>query len=68
VKRCIIDQLPAHRQMSYEQRIEQIAKGGLRLNYPKLKFIYKKLGVPSEQYKEPVNEYQKKENFWKQFE
>ena len=68
IKRCIIDQLPAHRQMSYENRIDQISKGGLKLNYPKLKFIYKKLGISSEQYKEPANEYQKRENFWKQFE
>lgn len=46
-------------------------KGGLKINYPKLKFLYKKLGVPKEQYKEQVADasaFTKKENFNKQFE
>ena len=38
--------------MSYEQRVEQISTAGLKINYAKLKFLYKKLGVPKEQYKE----------------
>lgn len=58
--------------MSYESRIEQIVKGGLKINYPKLKFLYKKLGVPKDQYKEKSTENQmlftKKENMMKQFE
>ena len=48
-----------------------MSKNGLKLNYPKLKFLYKKLGIPRDQYKETVEEtaaYQKKETFNKQYE
>jgi len=52
--------------MSYEQRVDQINKAGLKINYPKLKFLYKKLGVPKDQYKENIQEnmsqFQKKES------
>ena len=58
--------------MSYEQRVDQINKAGLKINYPKLKFLYKKLGVPKDQYKENIQEnmsqFQKKESLNKQFE
>lgn len=55
LKKLIIDQLDAHKNLTYEQRVDQICKGGLRINYPKLKFFYKKLGVIKEQYKERIN-------------
>lgn len=52
IKKLVIDQLSQHKNKSYETRIEIIQKGGLKINYPKLKFLYKKLGVPKDQYKE----------------
>ncbi len=42
--------------MSYEERLDYINKGGLPINYPKLKFFYKKLGVLKDQYKEIIKE------------
>lgn len=70
LKKLVIDQLPQHKSLSYETRIEQINQGGLKINYPKLKFLYKKLGISKDQYKEK-NEgslFQKKEQLMKQFE
>ena len=48
--------------MSYEQRVDQINKAGLKINYPKLKFLYK------ENIQENMSQFQKKESLNKQFE
>ena len=49
--------------MSYEERIQDIKQKGLEINYPKLKFLYKKLGIPQDKYKEPKDqEFIKKES------
>lgn len=59
--------------MSYENRVDNIQKSGLKINYPKLKFLYKKLGIPKEQYKEKIHNdslsaFSKKETSYKQYE
>ena len=70
LKKLVIDQLPQHKSLTYEARIEQINQGGLKINYPKLKFLYKKLGINKDQYKEKVEGslFQKKEQLMKQYE
>ena len=47
LKKLIIDQLQTHKSQSYEQRVEQITSAGLKINYAKLKFLYKTASTSS---------------------
>ena len=53
IKKLVIDKGMEHKSKTYEERILEINKGGLKITYPKLKYLYKKLNVAKSEYKEP---------------
>ena len=55
VRQLIIDGLEKHKNLTYEERCRVITENGLKINVGKLKFLYKKLTIAKEIYKENKN-------------